>query len=197
MEQHTTDRVPDTPPEELACHRCGCLDVPAYEGELPLCPHCGHVCAEPQPPPVSWLDHFPTPRRSTVAQWFYQAVRRGHSMPSAIVTEVCRNLATQLEWRSDRDRRAWLVEVLATIHDDRQSAALYAAAVLATEQLPAPERAQQKLDRAKPYLVEAMKGKPPTEKQLALLRSKGVSPLPTDRAVASEMIDALVRKGGA
>jgi len=117
-------------------------------------------------------------------------------MPSAIVTEVCRNLKAQLEWRSDPDRRAWLVEVLSTINSDRQSAALYAATVLATEQLPASERAHQKLERAKPYLVEAMQGKPATEKQLALLRSKGVSPLPTDRAVASAMIDRLVRKGG-
>src|SRR6266849_3541646 len=115
MEQHSTDRVPDTPPEERTCRTCGCLDVPAYEGELPICPHCGHVCAEPPSPPPSWLDHFPTPRRSTVAQWFYQAVRRGHTVPSAIVAEVYRTLTQQLDWRIDPDRREWLVEVLATI----------------------------------------------------------------------------------
>jgi len=131
-----------------------------------------------------------------VAQWFYQAVRRGHTVPSAIVAEVYRTLTQQLDWRSDPDRRAWLVEVLATIDVNRQGAERYAAQVLATEQLPAPERAQQKLERAKPYLFEAMQGKPATEKQLALLRSKGVSPLPTDRAVASAMIDQLVQGRG-
>jgi hypothetical protein len=131
-----------------------------------------------------------------VAQWFFQAVRRGHAAPPAIVGEVYRNVTQQLDWRSDPDRRAWLMQVLATIEVARPSAEGYAAQVLATEQLPAHERAQQKLERAKPYLTEAMKGKPATEKQLALLRSKGVSPLPTDRAVASEMIDRLLQGRG-
>jgi len=56
---------------------------------------------------------------------------------------------------------------------------------------------EEREERHQHFRQKAIHAKPPTDKQLALLRSKGVSPLPTDRAVASAMIDRLVRKGGA
>ena len=55
---------------------------------------------------------------------------------------------------------------------------------------------EEREERHQHFRQEAIHAKPPTDKQLALLRSKGVSPLPTDRAVASEMIDRLVRTRG-
>ena len=63
------------------------------------------------------------------------------------------------------------------------------------EQLPRAEREALKREKAKAFVLEAMRGKPVTDKQLYLLRARGYTgPRPADRARASTLIDALLLK---
>jgi hypothetical protein len=183
----------------MTCLRCAYFDVPQYDDELPRRPHCGAILAAPNPVPVSWLAQWPAPRRSTLANLFYAAVRCGLTAPSDIVEQVTREMHQRLQWATDFKKRQWWSQVLNTISDDLRGAQTYAAEVLATEQLPRAERARQKQERAKTFIQQAMQGKPATKKQLSLLRCLGhLGPLPSDRADASMLIDTLVRtKGGA
>jgi hypothetical protein len=142
---------------------------------------------------ASWLDQFPADRRSTVANWFHFAVREGARTPAAVVIAVQETVRRRLTGESDPARRAHLATVAHALQQD--GALAYAAEVITYEQLPYAERQRVKAERGKPYMVEAMRGKPPTEKQLALLRSKGVSSMPEDRAEASQMIDRLLQGG--
>jgi hypothetical protein len=182
---------------DLVCSRCGYSELWVYEGELVRCPHCDTILDATPPEPVSWLAQWPTTRRSTVANLFYIAIRRGATSPPAIVEQVADDIYQRLMWTSDPDKRHWWGQVLTTLHDDPRGAQGYAAEVLAREQLPAAEHAAQKREQAKGFVLAAMKGKPVTEKQLRFLRSLGhAGPLPSDRAEASELIDGLMRRTG-
>jgi hypothetical protein len=60
------------------------------------------------------------------------------------------------------------------------------------------EKEKIKSERAEYYknlhMKNSMKGKPATEKQIALLKSKGLKNVPADRYEASEIIDKLIGK---
>jgi hypothetical protein len=182
----------------MTCPRCAYLDVPEYQDEVPVCPHCGTILTEPDPTSDSWLAQWPSNRRSTLANLFYSAVRRGLTEPPAIVEQVTAEIHRRLQWATAFETRQWWCQVLNTLSDDPRGAQTYAAEVLATEHLPRAERERQKQERAKTYIQQAMQGKPVTDKQLWLLRSLGHrGPLPSDRADASMLIDTLLRKKGA
>jgi hypothetical protein len=198
-QHHYTTNLASVPPlpltiHEPACPRCGCLDIPSYEEELPICFHCGAVLTPPPPDPIPWLSQWPTSKRSGLAQLFYQAVRSGHTDRAAIVGHVVGAIHRKLEWTRDHETRMWWQQVLNAIADDPQAVQAYAGAVFATEQLPATEKAALKQEKAKAFVLASMVGKPPTDKQLWLLRSKGYTGTPSDRAEASELIDTLLRE---
>jgi hypothetical protein len=190
------DNTPPAPPTaDGACPHCGYLDLRHYADEATICPHCGVVLAE-TPPAPGWLAQWPAPSRSALAQLFYLVIRRGTLALPAVVAQVADELETRLQWTSDPEKRRLCCEVLQSLRDDPGGAQDYAGEVLALEQLPAAEKAHLKEGRSKPYVLEAMKGKPITDKQRWLIRSKGYTgELPADRAAASEIIDALLRKG--
>jgi hypothetical protein len=90
---------------ENACPRCGGFDVPRYEGELPICGHCGAILATEPPEPPSWINQFPAPKRSALAQHFYTAVCSGATDPASIVAHVQASLHRRLQWTVDHDQR--------------------------------------------------------------------------------------------
>jgi hypothetical protein len=181
------------------CPRCGCTDIRVYDEEQPICPHCGTVLARTPPRAPIWLDQWPQARRSTIANWFYAAVRSGHTDPSAIVEAVQGTLHRRLQWTANLDQRQWLSQILNTMADDPRAAQAYAASVVAREHLPPAEKSALKHERAKAFVLEAMRGKPITEKQAWLIRSTGYTDaIPQDRAEASALIDRLLthKEGG-
>jgi hypothetical protein len=93
--------------------------------------------------------------------------------------------------------RAHLQAVLDALPNDRAGALAFAQAVIDFERLPYEARQRVKAERAAPYLEQAMRGKPVTERQVAFLRTLGYTgPQPEDRAAASTLIDRLKREGG-
>jgi hypothetical protein len=147
--------------------------------------------------PRIWLERFAAARRSGVANHFHNAARTGCSTPEAIVNQVRQTVHRRLQWASDHVDLDHLRTVLNAIQEDRPGALAYAAAVIAYEQLPYEARQRVKAERATPYLQEAMRARPVTEKQTAYLRAlRYTGPQPEDRAAASALIDQLTREGG-
>jgi hypothetical protein len=202
MQHYSTQHSLKTPvpraSDESTCLHCGYLDVPQYQDEIAICPGCGSVRADVPSEPTTWLSQWPANRRSTLANLFYAVIRRGETFPPAIIEAVMADIYRRLQWTSDFEKRQWWSQVLNTLQDDPHAAQAYAETVCAIEALPAAEKAARKAERAKTFMATAMRGKPVTEKQLGLLRSKGYTgEIPQDRASASELIDRLLcGKGG-
>jgi hypothetical protein len=152
------------------------------------------------PPPdtsSSWLTQWPPERRSTIANWFFHAVRAGHTDPGAIVAAIADELRRRLQWTANPDQRQWLREVVHRLAADRTAAEAYARTVLEREQLPPAAKAQRKHEQARAFMLEHMRDKPVTDRQAALLRAKGYAgPWPQDRAQASQVIDQLLLTAG-
>lgn len=144
-----------------------------------------------------WLEQFPAPRRSAIANWYHHAVRNGACAPAAVVHQVQQTLQRRLQWAREPTDTAHPHTVLKALQADHAGALAYAASVIAYECMPADARQQVKAERAVPYLQEAMRGQPVTEKQAAYLRALGYTgPHPEDRAAASALIDRFKRGGG-
>ena len=65
-----------------------------------------NVPHEQPPDPRAWLEQFPTPRRSTIANWFHYAVRNGGQTPPAVCSAVWQTVQQRLQWSSARPTRA-------------------------------------------------------------------------------------------
>jgi hypothetical protein len=139
-----------------------------------------------------WLTQWPTGRRSLLANLFHFAVRNSACTPRAVVAAVIQDLQRRLQWSDD----TMLNAVLEQLQSDPALALQYAGTVITYERLPYEARQRVKAERATPYLQEAMRGKPITDKQAAYLRALGhTGPQPEDRAAASALIDRLTREG--
>jgi hypothetical protein len=142
--------------------------------------------------PREWLTQWPAGRRSLRANLFHFAVRHGACTPGAVVAAVVHDLQRRLQWGDDPT----LAAVLEQLQSDPAPALQYAGTVIAYEHLLYAARQRVKAERATPYLQEAMRGKPITDKQSAYLRALGhTGPQPEDRATASALIDRLTREG--
>src|SRR5438132_10889622 len=86
--------------------------------------------------PRAWLEHFPAPRRSAIANWYHYAVRNGARTPAAVVQQVYQTVQRRLQWASAHTDEAHFRAVLEALQTDRYGALAYAAAVIAYEQLP-------------------------------------------------------------
>ena len=167
--------------------------IPHQTHTLPSESHCDEHAAEPR----AWLEHIPTPRRSGVANCFHGAVRGGHRTPDAVVHQVQQTMQRRLQWTSAPTETAYLQAVLDALQTDRAGALAYAQSVIDYEHLPYETRQRLKAARTTPYLQEAMRGQPVSEKQVAYLRALGYTgPCPEDRAAASALIDRLKCEGG-
>jgi hypothetical protein len=155
------------------------------------------VLAEAPQEPVNWLQQWPANRRSTLANLFYAAIRKGSIAPPAIIEALVADINQKLRWTADFDKRQFWCQVLNILADDPHAAQAYAGEVLAVEQLPPEEKAIRKAERSKAFALQAMTGQEATQKQHWMLRSLGFTEaLPADRAAASEMIDRLLRERG-
>ena len=144
-----------------------------------------------------WLEQFPAPRRSAIANWYHYAVRNSACSPADVVHQVMQTVQRRLQWARDPAETAHLHTVLKALQTDRSGALAYAASVIIYEYMPADARQQVKAERATLYLQEAMRGQLVTAKQTAYLRALGYTgPHPEDRAAASALIDRLKRGGG-
>jgi len=149
--------------------------------------------------PREWLEHFPGPRRSAVANWYYAAVRHGAVTPAAVVHQVLQTVQRRLQWVSDPAATAHLQTVQEALQSDRAGALAFAQAVLDWEALPYAERQQRKAERGRHFQQEYMARMPVTPQQQAFLRTLGYTEEPpTNRLEASTLIDTLLsaRKGG-
>jgi hypothetical protein len=123
---------------------------------------------------------------------FHVAVRNGACTRAAVVAVVIRDLQRRLQWGDDPTLSA----VLEQLQSDPALALQYAGMIITYEQLPYDARQRVKAERATLYLLEAMRGKPVTDKQSAYLRALGhTGPQPEDRAAASVLIGRLTREG--
>lgn len=153
-----------------------------------------HPGAPVHPDPRAFLDYCPANKHGPVANMFHFAVRDGAQTPQAVCDAVSQTVQRRLEWSSDLTTRQFLQSVLDLLQAHKGEALAYAASVLAYEKLPYAERQQIKGRRA---LAFVMQDKPTTEKQAALIRSKGYTgPIPPDRSQASFLIDRLLRQEG-
>jgi hypothetical protein len=149
------------------------------------------------PDPRAWLERFPSARRSAIANWYHYAVRNGASTPVAVAHQVRQTVQRRLQWTSAPTETAYLQAVLDALQTDRAGALAYAQSVIDYEHLPYEARQRLKAERTTPYLQEAMRGQPVTEKQVTYLRALGhTGPYPEDRAAASALIDRLKCEGG-
>jgi hypothetical protein len=162
-----------------------------------MIPHTESSHHEHAADPRAWLQNFPAARRSAISNWFYYAVRGGHTTPAAVIHQVQQEIQRRLQWARDTETEAHLHIVQEALQTDRAGALAYAESIIAYEQLPYEVRQRIKAERAAPYLEQAMRRKPVTERQTAFLRALGyVGPQPEDRAAASALIDRLTREGG-
>lgn len=146
------------------------------------------------PDPRAWLDAFPAPRRSAIANWFHFACRGGASTPHTVCSAVSATIQRRLAWSPEPESRAFLLSCLDTLRTHQAEALAYATYVITYEQLPYEERQQIKGRRALTY---AMQGKPTTAKQAALIRRRGYrGAIPADRAEAHALIDRLLQQQG-
>ena len=152
---------------------------------------------QPSPDPRAWLEKIQIKKRSTVANWFHQAVRTGATTPAEICHQVSQTVQRRLEWASPPETQQFLQAVLEALHLDPAGTLAYAASVLAYEQLPYKKRQRVKLERSFQYFKAQMKGQLTTDKQIWRLRHEGYTgPIPEDRAEASELIDRLQQQKG-
>jgi hypothetical protein len=148
--------------------------------------------------PPAWLDQWPAASRSTLAQLFYVVIRRGTRDVPDVVAQVAEELERRLRWATDSAKRELFCAVLQALRDDPEDAETYAGELMAFERLPSAEKARLKAARAKAFVIEAMRGKAPSARQVAFLRSLGYTGAPPrERAEASAMIDRLLQGKGA
>lgn len=149
----------------------------------------------------TFLAHFPTSRRSTVANWFLDPVRRLHTNdPKCIVESVLDMLYRRLENDAPWATETYLADASAAIEiiqAHRDQALAFARYYIAYEAIPRAEREQRKAQRQQEYQAAWMDAQPPTAKQLSYLRNLGhVGSPPTSKLEASQAINQLLAARG-
>jgi len=147
----------------------------------------------------TFLALFPTPKRGTIANWFLYPVRaQGATTPHAVLTCVVAMLCD----RRDRAHRYGYdlngADVMLDIITGHEREALgYAAWALAWEALPEDERDAIKQSQRQEHKDAWMADNPPSDRQIAYLRSLGYAGTPpATMHEASEAIDRLLSARG-
>ncbi len=141
-----------------------------------------------------FLDHFPDPMRSLVANSFIDATRAG----AATVPDVQRCAERSWLCRLDsgervrdglaRRRAQAVLDALAAYPDE---AAAFAEWALEWASLPAEERARRKRCRSEEHRRAWLDSQPATERQIAYARLLGYQGAIESKRHASEIIDRL------
>ena len=119
-----------------------------------------NVPHEQPPDPRAWLEQFPTPRRSTIANWFHYAVRNGAQTPHAVCSAVWQTMQQQLEWSTTPENREFLLHCLEVLRSDQAGALTYGQSVLNYEPLPyeAATTGQSRTDHGLPQAGDGGQG---------------------------------------
>lgn len=138
----------------------------------------------------SFLERFPTARRSTVSNRFLEVVRAGITDPRTIASRVLATCRDHARMRHPYDQD--IVEAMLTYP---QEALAYAQDRIEYEAMPYAERQKMKAEKQQDYQREYMEKMPPTQKQLDYLVKLGYFKIPDNRHEASQIIDELVTCG--
>lgn len=141
---------------------------------------------------TAFLQHFPREYRGRNGHFFYHAVRSGADDPRKVCSLVYKQVVARLKEAGLGDvQRLSFLDLKRWLEDDRQGAMLLAHYCLEWEQATPEERRARKERNAAEAKREAMGERPPTEKQLALLKKLGHTGEVHHRAHASELIEKL------
>lgn len=146
----------------------------------------------------AFLAFFPDHEKSHLTNIFLQAVRAGAADVDAVYVAVEVDLRERLRAAAlhrDKDSHEKIDTYLYYFEHFPESACDFADWALAWERLTPAEKARERAAKAAPHVREHMAGQPPTERQLAYLRSLGWRGEVASKAHASELITAL--RGGA
>lgn len=142
----------------------------------------------------AFLEHFPSTRRSYVANTFLYSIRAGARTPLQVLADVDRTLRETAQ-RAQRWNITGLLErteeVYTALHEYHSEALAYAGYCLRWEQLAPAEKEQIRAVKAEPHIRAYMEQQAPTDKQLAYLRKLGYTGEVTSKQHASELIDTL------
>ena len=146
----------------------------------------------------AFLAFFPDHDKSHITNIFLHAIRAGATNVDTVYRDVEVDLRERLReaaLRRDKDTHAKIDTYLYYFEHFPESACDFAAWALDWERMTPAEKAREKAKKAAPHIHSHMQGQPPTERQIAYLRSLGWQGEITSKAHASDLITAL--KAGA
>ena len=130
-----------------------------------------------------FLDLLPDQDRSRVAGFFYRAARAGAT--SAV--ELCRAVVRDAEAAGEE-------RLIVAMRGNVPAALAFAGAVLDREQASPGERGRLRSESSAEGRARAMAAKPPSDKQLSLLKKLGHVGVVTSMREASQLIDGLIAR---
>lgn len=151
-----------------------------------------------------YLDQFPNERHGFVTNLFCFAYRANQNYagypkdPAADTNQMLERLRADIAERLqskwiEQDTADVLTLVMASLGTDE--ARNFAKHIFQREQIAPELKAKLKSESAKVYVEKAMEVKPPSEKQLKLMRAKGwTGDAPASMREASKIIDSLLNK---
>ncbi|MCW5967587.1 MAG: hypothetical protein KIT57_03675 [Blastocatellales bacterium] len=143
----------------------------------------------------SFLEQFPSPRRSLVANQFCAAVRAGADSVAAVLAWVAQDARRRIADRFlEKEARSFQVQLLAALETDE--AAEFARFIIERERLTAEEKERLRAADRLQYVRATMATYPPSEAQLDLIAKLGSRELPRTRLDASDLIEWLIAKKG-
>ena len=140
------------------------------------------------------LSHFDDRYKGVVFNNILFYMRKGEKYADEIIDLIQRKLEINKRWGLEGTNAQW-EKYFAIIDKDTQLKEFYEIMAYAEEwEKKTPEEKQKiKKQQSQYFMKQSMKGKPTTGKQIALLKSKGLENIPTDRFEASELIDAYLQ----
>lgn len=150
---------------------------------------------------IKLLNHFDDKYKGVALNEVLYFVRSGKSEPIELISNVKRKLAERValnaKWGNGQlqGTNAQWQKYFREISPEDCFNEFWEAIEYAEEwERKTPEEKQKEKDRQAEYFKkQSMRGKPPTEKQIELLKSKGLKDIPNDRFECSEIIDKLLK----
>lgn len=136
----------------------------------------------------SFLESWPSARRSLIVNQFCFAVRRGAKTVDAALWAVAADAQNRFAEQGDGTEQGEAQRILLSVIDAEETRK-FAEFILRRESLPYLEKQKLKEAAGHDYKLAWMKKTPPTEKQLKYLEALACHVIPQNRLEASELID--------
>ena len=152
------------------------------------------------------LSHFEDKYKGVAFNEFLYFIRSGQLEAEKLINDIKKDLdkakAINARWNNGplQGTKAQWEKYFREVSHNQQLEEFYEALAEAEvwEKKSPEEKEKIKSERAEYYkklnMKNSMKGKEPTEKQVAFLKSKGLKEIPNDRFECSEIIDKLIGK---